>query len=100
MFARVATFEGLDASRVDEVVADVQRELDSGTPPEGLERVAAVTMLVDREGGKGLAITLFRSEEDLRRGDEALNAMSPAEGGGRRTDVGFYEVVISKEWPS
>lgn len=100
MFARVATFEGLDPSRVGEVVGEVQRELDAGTPPEGLEGVTGVTMLVDREGAKALAITLFRSEEDLRRGHEALNEMSPSEGGGRRTSVGFYEVAIAKEWPA
>ena len=34
-------------------------------------------MLVDRKTGKGLGVTLFESEEAMRRGDEALNAMSP-----------------------
>ena len=34
-------------------------------------------MLVNRETGKGLGVTLFESEEAMRRGDEALNAMNP-----------------------
>ena len=36
-------------------------------------------MLVDRESGDGFGITLFASEEAMRRGDEALNAMSAGE---------------------
>ena len=50
-------------------------------------------MLVDRESGNGLGVTLFESEEAMRRGDEALNAMSP-EGSERRTSVEFYEVPV------
>ena len=51
-------------------------------------------MLVDRQSGKGLGITLFESEEAMRRGDEALNAMNPGPGGGQRTGVEFYEVPV------
>ena len=40
-------------------------------------------------------ITFFDDEEALRRGDEALNAMSPS-GGGSRTAVEFYEVAIQR----
>jgi hypothetical protein len=36
-------------------------------------------MLVSRESGRGLGVTLFESEEAMRRGDEALNAMNPRE---------------------
>ena len=34
-------------------------------------------MLVNRETGKGLGVTLFESEDAMRRGDESLNAMKP-----------------------
>jgi hypothetical protein len=45
-----------------------------------------------------LGVTLFESEEDLRRGDEALNAMSPAvEAGQRRSSVEIYEVAHHRE---
>ena len=48
-------------------------------------------MLVDRDSGKGLGITLFETEDAMRRGDEALNAMNPGHSE-RRTSVEFYEV--------
>ena len=51
-------------------------------------------MLVDRASGKGLGVTLFESEEAMRRGDEVLNAMTPTGESGRRTAVEFYEVPV------
>jgi len=50
-------------------------------------------MLVDRSSGKGIGITLFDSEDAMRRGDEALNAMTPGDTE-RRTSVEFYEVPV------
>jgi hypothetical protein len=50
-------------------------------------------MLVNRESGRGFGITLFETEEAMRRGDEALNAMSPGETE-RRTSVEFFEVPV------
>jgi hypothetical protein len=50
-------------------------------------------MLVDRKTGKGMGITLFESEEAMRRGDAALNAMDPGSTE-RRTSVEFYEVPV------
>ena len=50
-------------------------------------------MLVDRATGKGIGLTLFDSEDAMRRGDEALNAMSPG-GTERRTSVEFFEVPV------
>jgi hypothetical protein len=87
MYARVATFES-DPSRVDEAVEMVRGEVESNETPEGLEG-AKMLMLVNRDTGKGLGITLFESEEAMRRGDEALNAMSPG-GTERRTSVEFF----------
>jgi hypothetical protein len=90
MYARVATFES-DPADVDDAIELVRSEVNSETP-EGLEG-ATMMMLVDRESGKGLGITLFDSEEAMRRGDAALNAMSPG-GSERRTSVEFYEVPV------
>ena len=45
--------------------------------------------------GRGLAISLFDSEEDRRQGDEALSSMTPpGEGLGRRVSVDMYEVAV------
>ena len=90
MYARIATFES-DPSQVDQAIELVRSEVESDTP-EGLEG-AKMLMLVNRESGKGLGVTLFDSEEAMRRGDEALNAMSPG-GTERRTSVEFYEVPV------
>jgi len=91
MYARVATFQG-DPARADEAIASVRSEVESGEPPAGLEN-AKMMMLINRETGKGMGVTLFETEDDMRRGDEALNAMTP-DGGGQRTSVDFYEVPI------
>jgi hypothetical protein len=90
MYARVATFES-DPARVDDAIELVRSEVD-GETPAGLEG-ARMLMLVDRNSGKGLGITLFESEEAMRRGDEALNAMSPG-AAERRTSVEFFEVPV------
>jgi hypothetical protein len=91
MYARVATFES-DPANVDAAIDMVRAEVESGNTPPGLEG-AKMLMLVNRESGKGLGVTLFESEDAMRRGDEALNAMSPG-GTERRTSVEFYEVPV------
>ena len=91
MYARIATFES-DPAKVDEAIEMVRGEVESGDTPAGLEG-AKMMMLVDRETGRGLGVTLFESEEAMRRGDEALNAMSPGSSE-RRTSVQFYEVPV------
>jgi hypothetical protein len=91
MYARVATFES-DPAKVDDAIAMVRSQVESGDTPSGLEG-AKMLMLVDRGSGKGLGITLFESEVAMRRGDEALNAMNPG-GTERRTSVEFFEVPV------
>jgi hypothetical protein len=90
LYARVATFES-DPSKVDDAIAMVREEVAGDTPP-GLEG-AKMLMLVNRETGKGLGVTLFESEEAMRRGDEALNAMSPG-ASESRVSVEFFEVPV------
>lgn len=91
MYARVATFQG-DPANVDEAISRVRGEVESGNPPPGLEG-ARMLMLINRETGKGLGVTLFEDEEAMRRGDEILNAMD-AGAGGQRTAVEFYQVPV------
>jgi hypothetical protein len=91
VFARVAIFES-DPSNVDDAIGMVRSEVDSDETPPGLEG-ARMMMLVNRETGKGIGLTIFESEEAMRRGDEALNAMSPG-ANERRTSVEFFEVPV------
>ena len=100
MYARIARFEGGDVTQIDDVINAARQMIDStfDSPPEGLEGSKAVWMLVDRENARGLGITLFETEEDLRRGDQALNAMSPAvDAGQSRSSVEVYEVAHRRE---
>ncbi len=92
MYARVATFEG-DPAHLDEAITMVRGQVEAGDAPPGLEG-SKMLMLVDRESGKGLGVTLYDTEEAMRRGDEALNAMNPPGLSGRRTAVDFYEVPV------
>jgi hypothetical protein len=108
MYARIARFEGLDASRIDDQVAGMKRQIDesraSGEPPAGapeqvrtlMETVRQLLQFVDRENGVALGITFCETEEDLRRADAALNEMSPDEGEGRRVSVEIYEVALDE----
>lgn len=89
MFARVATFEGGDPSKIDETVA----QMEEGGRPEGVP-ASGFIFLMDRGSGKTIGIALFDTEDDLRVGSAALDAMSPPPDGaiGRRVSVETYEV--------
>jgi heme-degrading monooxygenase HmoA len=91
MYARIATFES-DPGQIDEAIRMVRSEVESAETPAGLEG-AKMLMLVNRETGKGLGITLFDDEDAMRRGDEALNGMNPGSTE-RRTSVEFFEVPV------
>jgi len=110
MYARVARFEGVDPSTIAEGVAERRRQMreaaESGTAPDGapeqvgtlMETVKRVVELADREQGAMLVITFTDTAEDMRRADEALNAMSPSGGEGHRADKGIYEVVLDESF--
>jgi hypothetical protein len=92
MYARVATFNLDDA---DQAIDQVRGDVENDDRPPGLEDAKGMMMLVDRSSGKSMGIVLFDNEDAMKRGDEALNAMSPG-GGGSRTGVEFYEVAVSR----
>jgi hypothetical protein len=94
LYARVATFQG-DPAHVDEAISGLRGRVESGSPPPGLED-AKMMMLVNRETGAGLGVTLFESEDAMRRGDEALNAMNPPGEAQQRGSVDYYEVPVSR----
>src|ERR671933_678126 len=57
VYARLATFDG-DPARIDDVIARVRGQVETDTPPPGLEG-ARLMMLVNRQTGQTMAITLF-----------------------------------------
>ena len=91
MWARVARFEG-DPADIDTRVEKLQTMLDAGQAPVDLAD-ARFLLLVDRSSGGMLGVTLFESEDALRKGDAAMNA-GPGNAGSR-SSVEFYEVPIS-----
>jgi hypothetical protein len=94
-YARVVTF---DAN--DEALEAMLREINSSDgPPEGIP-AKRITVLADRAAGKVVVAVRFGSEEDLKKGHEAFEAMTPpSDGSLRRVSVDAYEVVLEREAP-
>ena len=95
MYARVAKWEGADGSALRTSGEQLNERAASG-PPEGVP-AKGFLMLMDPDSGRSLAISLFESEEDMRKGDETLNAMDPDPAGGdvgKRSSVEMYEVAV------
>ena len=96
MYVRMARFEGGDLADADQAVARVREQMQGDRPP-GLDAAKRFLMLIDKENGRGLGVTFFDTEEDMRRGDEALNSMSP-QGDARRTSVEMYAVALDEQF--
>jgi hypothetical protein len=108
MYARVARFEGIDSSRIDDQIAEMRKQMTAsrnGDMPEGtpegvktlMDTVTRFVQLVDGDNGIGIGISFAENEEDIRRADEALNEMSPGEGEGRRAgSAEIYEVMLDE----
>ena len=110
MFVRVAQFEESDPETRAARLEQMQREIEAvkaGDVPEGVPPEAAAALrssvsrvlgLADLRGGGEANAVFCETEDDLRRADEILNAMTPPEGDGRRTDVAHYEVLLDVEF--
>ena len=92
-YARVTTFDADDAA-IDALVQEIK---SSDGPPDGLP-AKRITVLADRAAGRVVVATRFGSEEDLRIGSAALEAMSPPDAGAMsRVSVDAYEVLLEME---
>jgi hypothetical protein len=87
--ARVVTFDGVTRDRIQEM----QSEMRDSQPPEGVP-AKEIILLHDPDAEKSVVLLFFESEEDYRRGDEALSAMPAGETPGQRTGVAKYEVAM------
>jgi hypothetical protein len=86
--ARVVTFDNVDSNRM----AELQQEMQSGSPPEGLNP-KEIVVLHDAGASKAMVVLYFENEDDYKRGDEVLNAMPAGDTPGERTSVGRYDVA-------
>jgi hypothetical protein len=92
MWARVARFEG-DPANVDARLEKLRPVLEADAlPPELAD--AKFLMLVDRESGGMVGVTLFESEEAMRKADAVMNT-GPGNAG-NRSAVEFYEVPLHR----
>jgi hypothetical protein len=99
MYARVARFEGGDAEALRRSAVDANQTATQGPPP-GVPAVGYL-MLIDPDSGRSLGIVLFETEEDLRKGDAALNEMNPSGSDvGTRSSVEIYEVGADLRIPA
>jgi hypothetical protein len=86
--ARVVSFDGVSSDRM----AEMQQEMEGGDRPDNVP-AKEIVVLHDPEAEKSLVILFFETEDDYRRGDEALNAMPAGETPGQRASVGKYQVA-------
>ena len=87
--ARVVSFEGVSSERM----AEMQREMESSDRPDDVP-AKEIVVLHDPEADKSLVILFFDTDDDYRRGDEALNAMPAGDTPGQRTSVAKYQVAF------
>jgi hypothetical protein len=87
--ARVVSFEGVGKDRIEAM----KQEMSEGERPDDVP-ATDIVVLHDPAADKSLVILFFDTEDDYRRGDEALNAMPAGDTPGRRTSVTKYDVAI------
>jgi hypothetical protein len=87
--ARVVTFDGVSGDRM----AQMQSEMEGGERPDDVPATEMV-VLHDPEAEKSMVILFFDSEDDYRRGHEALDAMPTDETPGQRSSVTKYQVAF------
>jgi hypothetical protein len=93
MWVRVATFEGGDTAKLDELVNE---RMSSGemTPPDGMN---SVLILDDKDAGKRKFLAFFDSRDSLEAAEDGFDRQGddiPEEIRGKRTSVHYYDVPI------
>jgi hypothetical protein len=106
MHVRVARFEGIDSSRLDQDYEQFRSMLRARERPEFMSEdvfetlrssVRRVLSLADRDAGIALDLTFTDNAEDARRVHEALDSLTPPEGSGRRASVQTFELMLDEQ---
>ena len=92
MYARVVRFTDIDPARVEDRAS--RTEGGEGPPPDVPAK--SFRVIVDEGQSTAVVLFLFDSEEDMRKADEALNAMDVSDTPGTRASVDQGEVKV--EW--
>jgi heme-degrading monooxygenase HmoA len=97
VFARVSTFTGT-SDQMDEAVSQLR---ESVVPRlEQLDGYRGTYLLVDRQNGKSLSVTLWESEEAMRASEDAANALRSEAAdafGTQMVGVERYEVAVAAQ---
>ena len=92
-YVRVADFDA-DDDAIDKFVEMIKAD---PTPPEGVP-ATGINVLANREKRKLRSVVFFATEEDLRQGTAALDAMSPpGDLNVRRTNVETFELLVQQQ---
>jgi len=87
--ARVVTFDDVSSERM----AEMEREMQGNERPDSVP-AKEIIVLHDPEAEKSLVVVFFETEDDYKRGDEALSAMPAGETPGKRSSVTKYQVAF------
>ena len=87
--ARVVSFDGVSSERM----AQMQSDMQGSDRPDDVP-AKEIVVLHDPEAEKSLVIVFFETEDDYKRGDEALSAMPAGDTPGQRTSVTKYQVAF------
>jgi hypothetical protein len=71
----------------------MQREMQGSDRPDNVP-AKEILVLHDPEAAKSLVVVFFETEDDYKRGDEALSAMPAGDTPGKRTSVAKYQVAF------
>lgn len=97
MFARVSTYTGT-SDEIDEAIRQVRE--NTLAKLKQLEGYKGAYLLVDRQNGKSLAVTLWESEEAMSTSEEAANSLRSEVAdalGTQMVGVDRYEVAVSAQ---
>jgi hypothetical protein len=93
MYARVVRFTDVSPERIAEI--DERVEEEGGPPPDVPAKTLQV--IVDEHQSTAVVILFFDSEEDMRKGDQVLNAMDAGDTPGTRASVDQGEVKVERD---
>jgi hypothetical protein len=93
MYARVVRFTDANMDQINSTAARIEAE---DGPPPGIP-AKGIRMMVDESQGTAVVVVFFESEEDLKKGNETLDAMDPSETPGTRASVDLCEVKASAD---
>ena len=106
MHVRVARFEGIDTTNLDQDMEEFRKMVHMQERPEGMPEETFMTLkngvkrmmsLVDREAGVSFDLAFTDNADDARRVHEALDSLSPPDGAGRRTSVQTFELMLDEQ---